>query len=157
MTRAGLVLESTKDETPKLGETLEYMRLLWAVEHSLQRVSKRMEVDAGVTSPQRLVLRIIGRFPGIAAGSLARILHLHPSTLTGILQRLDKRGYLRRKADPADARRVLLSLSPKGSRLDSNSVSMEVVFHRALSRLSPEERVTLKGALAVIAEDLNRE
>ena len=63
------------------------MRLLWAVDHGLQTRSKRMAVGLGITGPQRLVLRIVGRFPGISAGQLSRILHLDPSTLTGILRR----------------------------------------------------------------------
>ena len=68
------------------------MRLLWAVDHGLQRRSKRMAATLGVTGPQRLVIRIVGRFPGISAGRLASILHLHPSTLTGILRRLERGG-----------------------------------------------------------------
>ena len=49
---------------------------------------KRMEQRSGVTGPQRLVLRVVGLFPGISAGALARLLHVHPSTLTGVLHRL---------------------------------------------------------------------
>src|SRR5206468_4578402 len=66
---------------PPLGAVLDFMRLLWAVDHALQSASKRMEATFGVTGPQRLVVRIVGRFPGIAAGRVAQILHVHPSTL----------------------------------------------------------------------------
>ena len=75
---------------PPLGEQLEFMRLLWAIDHGLQTRSKRMAAALGVTGPQRLVIRIVGRFPGVSAGQLARILHLDPSTLTGILRRLER-------------------------------------------------------------------
>src|SRR5260370_41656340 len=71
-----------------LDPALDFLRLLWAIEHGLQRMSKRMEASLGVTGPQRLVLRIVGRFPGLSAGDLAHILPLPPSTITGILQRL---------------------------------------------------------------------
>jgi DNA-binding MarR family transcriptional regulator len=64
------------------------MQLLWAVVHELEITSKRMTGEIGVTGPQRLVLRVVGLFPGLSAGELATILHLHPSTLTGVLQRL---------------------------------------------------------------------
>ena len=74
-----------------LGPVLDFMRLLWSIEHSLQRMSKRMEADLGITGPQRLVLRVVGQFPGLSAGELARIVRLHPSTITGILQRLVRR------------------------------------------------------------------
>jgi DNA-binding MarR family transcriptional regulator len=77
-----------------------------------------MEAVLGVTGPQRLVVRIVGRFPGISAGQLAGVLHLHPSTLTGILRRLERRGLLTRRPDPRDSRRVALGLSAAGRRLD---------------------------------------
>jgi len=42
------------------------------------------------TGPQRLVIRIIGRFPSIHARQLGDILHLHPSSLTAPLKRLER-------------------------------------------------------------------
>jgi DNA-binding MarR family transcriptional regulator len=74
---------------PPLGAVLDFMRLLWAVDHALQSASKRMEANFGMTGPQRLVVRIVGRFPGTPAGRVSQILHVHPSTLTGILKRLE--------------------------------------------------------------------
>ncbi len=53
-----------------LGAALDFMRLLWAMDHDLQRRSKRMEVELGVTGLQRIVIRLIGRFPGVTAGRL---------------------------------------------------------------------------------------
>jgi DNA-binding MarR family transcriptional regulator len=99
--------------TYPLDPVLDFMRLLWSIEHGLQRISKRMESELGITGPQRLVLRVVGRFPGLSATELAHIVHLHPSTITGILQRLAARGLIERERDPADARRVRLRLKPK--------------------------------------------
>jgi DNA-binding MarR family transcriptional regulator len=112
-------LEVVEDgKGPPLGAVLDFMRLLWAVDHSLQSSSKRMEANYGITGPQRLVVRIVGRFPGIAAGRVAEILHVHPSTLTGILRRLEQRGIITRRTDPRDARRALFGLTNKGRKLD---------------------------------------
>jgi DNA-binding MarR family transcriptional regulator len=77
-----------------------------------------MARELGLTGPQRLVLRIVGRFPGIPAGELAALLHVHPSTLTGILQRLEKSGWVKRRVHPRDRRRVLLGLTERGRALD---------------------------------------
>src|SRR6185503_5031233 len=80
----------------ELGEALEFMRVLWQLDHSLRRSSKSMESTLGVTGPQRLVIRMVGRFPGLAAGDLASLLHVDPSSLTGILERLGQSGFLAR-------------------------------------------------------------
>src|SRR5205809_141195 len=94
----------------RLDPVLDFLRLLWSIEHGLQRVSKRMEAELGITGPQRLVLRVVGRFPGLSAGEVTHIVRLHPSTITGILQRLVARGLLARHRDPSDSRRVRLRL-----------------------------------------------
>lgn len=68
-----------------------------------------MAGELGITGPQRLVLRVVGQVPEISAGELAHVLRLHPSTITGILQRL---GLIARKRDPGDSRRVRLRIKP---------------------------------------------
>src|ERR1019366_2492668 len=107
--------DATSDATYPLGPVLDFMRLLWAIEHGLQRMSKRMEGELGITGPQRLVLRVVGQFPGLPAGELAHIVRLHPSTITGILQRLVARGLLERQRDPSDSRRARLRLKPRAA------------------------------------------
>src|SRR5437764_12841200 len=92
----------------RLDPVLDFLRLLWSIEHGLQRVSKKMESELGLTGPQRLVLRVVGRFPGLSASELAHIVRLHPSTSTGILQRLVASGWPEPRPDPSDSRRVAL-------------------------------------------------
>ena len=140
-----------------LGPVLGFMRALWALDHALQTASKRMEVALGVTAPQRLVVRIGGRFPGISAGEVSDILHLHPSTLTGVLQRLAQRGLIVRRADPADGRRVLLDLTVRGREVDGmRSGTVEAAVRRALRRVSPGAERTVRQAAEILAAELSR-
>jgi MarR family transcriptional regulator, organic hydroperoxide resistance regulator len=141
---------------PPLGEALEFMRLLWAIDHGLQRRSKRMAAALGVTGPQRLVVRIVGRFPAISAGQLAHILHLHPSTLTGILRRLERRGLLTRRKDPRDGRRAVLGLSAAGRRLDVEaSGTIESLMKATLAPLPRNQVLAARGVLLALAERLH--
>jgi DNA-binding MarR family transcriptional regulator len=138
-----------------LGEVIEFMRLLWAVDHGLEASSKQMDALFGVTGPQRLVIRIVGRHPGIAAGRIAEILHVHPSTLTGVLGRLVSRGILTRKTDPADGRRALFGLTAAGEKLDElRTGTIEAKVRRALGKVSPRELVAAKRVLNAVAESL---
>ena len=137
-----------------MGEVLEFMRLVWAVDHGLQSVSKRMKQELGVTGPQRFTLRMIGRTPGISAGALAAALHLDPSTLTGVLQRLEKRGAIKRVEDPEDRRRALFALTPRGRTLDATKTrTVEAALRRALASV---EDIDVAGARRVL-EALVRE
>jgi DNA-binding MarR family transcriptional regulator len=149
-------VETLRSGELKLGPVLDFLRLLWAVDHALQSGSKRMEISLGVTGPQRLVLRIVGRFPGISAGEVAQILHVHPSTLTGVLRRLQARALLQRRADPNDARRALFTLSAKGRKLDSlQAGTVEAAVRRALSRL-PDRISPAQELLTALAEELSQ-
>lgn len=138
-----------------LGETLSFMQLLWAVTHGLESASKRMHAKLGVTGPQRLVLRIVGHHGRISAGALAEVLHIHPSSLTGILQRLEQAELIRRESDPFDRRRALIELTRRGTRLnDQRQGTIEATIADALKR-SPKDRVaSAKAMLRAIAAAL---
>ena len=142
---------------PPLGESLEFMRLLWAIDHGLQRRSKWMAATLGVTGPQRLVLRLVGRFPGISAGQLAVILHLHPSTLTGIFRRLERRGLITRRRDPRDGRRAELGLTAAGRQVDVATVGtveseLDVVLEALRPRTIGAARELLRALATRLAE-----
>jgi DNA-binding MarR family transcriptional regulator len=142
-------------ELPPLGKELEFLRLLWAVDHGLNRMSKRMEAKYGVTGPQRLAIRFIGRFPGISAGKLASILHMHPSTLTGILRRLERGKLVIRHADPRDGRRLMLMLSAKGRRRDADEHgTIEAVVRATLSKSTAQQIEATARVLASLARAL---
>lgn len=96
---------------------LGFLKVLWRLENALERVSKRMEEQLGVSGPQRFALRLIGAFPGIGARELAEGLHLHPSTITGVLQRLESRRLVSRTLHATDGRRMHLHLTPAGRRM----------------------------------------
>ena len=143
------------DKDSTLGEALEFMRLVWAVDHGLQSLSKRMEATIGLTGPQRLVVRLVGRFPGISAGRLAQLLHVHPSTLTGVLKRLEKRGLLERKSDPLDARRALFQLTQAGRTLDVPADgTVEAAVTRVLGRVSRSRILGAQEVLTALANEL---
>jgi DNA-binding MarR family transcriptional regulator len=141
----------------QFGASLEFMRLLWAVDHGFQATSKWMQATLGVTAQQRLVIRILGLRPEMSAGALAEMLHVHPSTLTGVLQRLQRRGLVRRHADPADGRRVILSLTAKGHQLERTLAgTVEAAVGRTLKRLRPQAVAHTSRTLKVLAEELQR-
>ena len=133
-----------------LPDVLQFMQLLWALDHHLQRTSKRMLRGLGVTGPQRLALRLIGEFPGISPGELAMLMHVHPSTLTGILARLLHRALIVRDTDAHDARRSVLRLSRRGARVDTiRAGTVENAVETGLRRMS---RADLRCVARVLRE-----
>jgi MarR family transcriptional regulator, organic hydroperoxide resistance regulator len=139
-----------------LPDVLQFMQLLWAVVHGLERTSKRMTVEIGVTGPQRLVLRVVGLFPGLSAGDLATILHVHPSTLTGVLKRLIDQRLLGRQDDPVDRRRAVLHLTAEGTRANAaRAGTVEQAIARALAGVSARDRQATRRVLDHLAQSLD--
>lgn len=134
---------------------LDFLRLLWAVDHGLISISKHMQRKLGVTGQQRLVVKLVGQRPGISAGALADILHVHPSTLTGVLRNLVERGALERVRDPADTRRALFRLTEKGRKLDAiRRGTVEARVRSALASISHDEIAVASRVLARLAAAL---
>jgi DNA-binding MarR family transcriptional regulator len=138
-----------------LGEALTFMQLLWAVMHGLESTSKRMHATLGITGPQRLALRIIGHHGRISAGQLAEILRVHPSSLTGVLRRLEQARLLRRRSDPDDRRRAVLELTAPGKRLNQRPEgTIEAAVDAALCSLPRAKVAAARVVLKAVASAL---
>lgn len=130
----------TPKKAASYGKVFDFLRLLWALDHGLQTTSKRMNARYGVTALQRMIVRVVGRSPGTSAGEVAETLHVHPSTLTGALDRLVRAGMVVRETDPVDARRARLTLSPRGRVIDQiRTATVEAAVRKVLAGTEGEK------------------
>jgi DNA-binding MarR family transcriptional regulator len=75
--------------------------------------------------------------------------------VTGILDRLEKQGLIRRRSDPRDARRLLLSLTAKGRSFDVDAEgTVEAAVQRALGRTPKRKMLAAQEVLGSIASSL---
>ncbi|HNC98936.1 MAG TPA: MarR family transcriptional regulator [Myxococcota bacterium] len=86
------------------GVALDLLQSLWALAHALDSMSRRMDATIGLSGPQRLAMRLIAAEPGGTALALSERLHIHPSTTTGLLDRLERKGLVQRERRPEDRR-----------------------------------------------------
>ena len=151
-------MATTKAQQQPTGETLQFMQRMWDFVHALDVRSKRMMTRIGVTGPQRLVIRLVGQKPGQTASDIAAMLGKHPSTLTGVLARLEKRSLITRVIDPADRRRARFTLTAAGKKIDrERRGTVEAATRRALSRVPEAEIKTTLGLVAKLVEELERD
>lgn len=144
-----------RDVPGDLPDVLQFMQLLWELQHALQKTSKRMADRLGVTGLQRLVLRLLGLFPGISAGEIAAILHVHPSTLTGVFSRLKQQGLIVRSAHARDRRRAVLALTAQGRRVNAlKSGTVEAGVRQALRDVSRQDRAVARRVLSTVCQAL---
>lgn len=126
------------------------LRILKSIRRIIRAVdlqSRRLASQHNVTGPQFACLSAVVERGPITAALLAGIVHLSPSTLVGIIDRLEKKGLLTRCRDEADRRRVLLSASEAGRELAGQVSSLQVTFSTALANLPESEQAALAGAV----------
>ena len=88
----------------------------------------------------------------IPMGQLAETLACDASNVTGLVDRLESRGLVRRCPSAADRRVKVLDLTPKGSRLRALFLDRMTVPPANLGRLSVREQRTLVRILARLLE-----
>lgn len=148
--------EAAGGRRQQITPVLEFMRSLWALDHALQKASIRMEAALGLTAPQRFVIRILGALPQLAPADLAQLLHIDRGSVTALLKRLEARELVARSPDEQDGRRVLLSLTPTGRKLNRPArVSVEHAVASVLERTSAAELATVRRVLGRLVTALD--
>ncbi len=71
----------------------------------------------GLTYTQYIVFMVLWEKENVNVGQLGEILHLDAGTLTPLLKRLEKEGYVTRKRSAEDERITLVSITKKGNEL----------------------------------------
>jgi DNA-binding MarR family transcriptional regulator len=74
-----------------------------------RRISARLELRDGDLD----CLELVARLGPVGPSALARAAGVHPATMTGVLDRLEKGGWLARERDPHDRRSVVLKVRPE--------------------------------------------
>jgi MarR family transcriptional regulator, organic hydroperoxide resistance regulator len=137
------------DETRPPGVVLGLHR---ATHATLQVLSARL---AGLDLPasEINVLATLAGHQLLTVGALAAATATRPTTLTSVLDRLARRGYVGREVDPADRRSFLISLTPGGQQAAA-SVSAAVceLEQAALAGVSPAQRAGFFAVVDALSE-----
>lgn len=88
--------------------------LLARASHTVYREFHAQVQAAGLGSLEWRLLATLSDGDGLTIGDLAREILAQQPTLTKLVQRMEKAGWVRRGADPADARRTLVFQTPQG-------------------------------------------
>ena len=122
---------------------------------ALARLSRRLRRHelAGLTPTQLAALSTIGKTGPMRLGDLAAAEGIAPSTLTRLVTALEDSGYVRRDADPNDARASTLGITPRGQEvLERIRAESTLVLAASLQLLTPAQRAALADALPVLEQ-----
>jgi DNA-binding MarR family transcriptional regulator len=84
--------------------------------NQLSTLNRQVGVHLALKDVDMDCLDLINRHGPLSPSTLARQAGLHPATITGILDRLEKAGWIARERDPADRRAVTVRALPDRGR-----------------------------------------
>jgi DNA-binding MarR family transcriptional regulator len=122
---------------------------------ALARLSRRLRRHdlAGLTPTQLSALSTVDRSGPMRLGDLAAAEGIAPSTLTRLVTALEESGYVRRCADPNDARAITLAITPHGvDALERIRTENTLMLTASLRLLTPGQRSALAAALPVLEQ-----
>ena len=93
------------------------MQSLRRIFKAIQDYSHEVSKNYGITGPQLWVIKTISLNGKLSLGDLGKGMYLQPSTITGLIDALEQRGYVARVRDQKDRRVVKIQLTRKGQRL----------------------------------------
>ncbi len=121
----------TRTEIDSIVETIIYLYT------ESRRLTKGLASQFGLTGPQLTVIKLLETFENLSLSSLSERIRAQNSTVTGIIDRMEREGLVRRERSTTDRRVVHISLSEKGQKLAKQiQVEPMEIFRGALQSLT---------------------
>jgi DNA-binding MarR family transcriptional regulator len=149
---------SDREETVSDDEAYRLLRALWELQHAIGRTSRAMARSAGVTLEQRMLLRHIGRFPGLTASQLVEHFVIDAGTVSTLLAKLERAGLVERRPGSRDRRRVEVGLTEAGHRLNQSvPQGLYVAAREVVAKLGGDYLESARRVLLALTERIDRD
>jgi DNA-binding MarR family transcriptional regulator len=124
------------------------MQVLRRIFKAIQQYSEAVLKRFGVTGPQLWALRTVYTEGPLSMGELSRKMYLHMSTVSGVVDRLEDKGFVERSRGDQDRRVVKISLTKAGKKLVQKSpdAAQGKLLH-GLESLSRREVLVIRASL----------
>ena len=140
------------------GPAQDIVQLLRRMVSRIYVDSKRMMKRFGLTGPQTLVLRALLHSGPVSSATLAKAIFVTPSNLTGIIDRLEKKGLVIRTRQATDRRVQLLDLTEAGKeKAESLPDPIEEKLAAGLALLDEEQAGAIRAAIEQVVGFIDAE
>lgn len=133
------------------GESLA--EIFWAVARQIRGASQETLAPWDITPAHLRALRTLGYHGAMRLSDLSGRLHIAPRSATEVVDALEARGLVRRRADPGDRRATLVEVTEHGADvMAAIRAARGTDAERLFGRLSPADRASLARILGQLRD-----
>lgn len=142
----------------EINNGLKILRLLKQIMNIIKQTIKYRCKDFDITGPQGMLMGILVYYGEMKVSDLSQKLGLSNSTVSGIIDRLEKQGLVERKRSTDDRRVVYVSVTPKfKDTLQRHFKYAEKQFEELISKASAEELDKIIEGLETLRKVLEKQ
>lgn len=139
-----------------LNKKVEIARLFFEVNKIIKHSMRNSFEDIGITMPQSLVIGALIKFGEMKITELSRKINLSNSTISGIIDRLEKQQLVERTRGKEDRRIVYVKVTSRFGEMHKGfHEKIEKSFENLLYKGTPEEIDKIIEGLRVLKKILN--
>lgn len=142
--------------TPAVPESSYDLRILQSLRRIIRAVeihSRKLAQSYQITGPQLGCLLAIRETGPLTTTRLAHQVYLSPSTVVGIVDRLEEKGLIVRQRSRADRRQVRIGMTEEGEKLAASAPSLlQDTLAEALKKLPEQEQVSITLSLEKVVD-----
>jgi DNA-binding MarR family transcriptional regulator len=143
--------DSASPAVPRTSYDLRVLQSLRRIIRAVALHSRKLSMQHNVTGPQLACLLAVSGHGPLTASSLAREVHLSPSTIVGILDRLEQKGLVLRQRSSQDRRVINIAITAQGRELANSAPSpLQDTLAKALQGLPEIEQASIVLSLEKI-------
>lgn len=138
---------------PASSYDLRILRALRRITRSIALHSRQLAAYSNITAPQLVCLRAVAENGPLTATAISREIHVSPSTVVGILDRLEDKGWILRERGREDRRIVFITATEEGMALVRDTPSpLQQKLADSLNELPEIEQATITMSLERIVD-----
>jgi DNA-binding MarR family transcriptional regulator len=126
---------------------------IYSASHAFTKTYKPLLTKLGVTYPQYLVLMVLWEKRSATVSGIGEQLGLDSGTLSPLLKRLEKTGFIKRERSKEDERQVSIHLTPAGLAARSEAAAIGKEIFRATG-CKAEEMADLRRSIVALRNRL---
>ncbi len=128
--------------------------LIHEIDKKYEKLQRQMVKNDDLTTAQYFILRQLWASDGLQFKQLAKACNCSRSTITGVVDTMEKKGFVKRESHPNDRRSILVKLTSKGKGLEEKTPPIDSLVNNCCQGITQEDIQNLSQLLKKLSTSI---